>query len=53
MIIPVLTAATGNVTKDLSKYFEAIRGNRSIDSKQKTTILGTSHMTRKVLQSET
>jgi hypothetical protein len=35
------------------KYLETIPGQHSIDSLQKTAILGTSHITRKVLQAET
>jgi len=34
------------------KYFEAIPGKHSIDSPQKTAILATSHIIRKVLQRE-
>jgi hypothetical protein len=44
---------TGIVTKGLMKNLEAIRRKNSIDSLQKTVILGTSHIIRKVLQSET
>ena len=51
-IIPVTTAATGIVTRSLRKYLEDIPGKRSIDSLQKTAILGTSHIIRKVLQCE-
>jgi hypothetical protein len=52
-IIPVIIGATGIVTKRLRKNLEAIRGKHSIDSLQKTAILGTSHIIRKVLQCET
>jgi hypothetical protein len=52
-IIPVITGATGRVTKGLRKNLEAIPGKHSIDSLQKTAIPGTSHTIRKVLQSET
>jgi hypothetical protein len=41
------------VTKSLQKYLETIPGQHSIDSLQKTAILGTSHIIRKVLQTET
>jgi hypothetical protein len=51
--IPVITRATGIVTKSLKKNLEAIPGKHSTDSLQKTTILGTSHLIRKVLQCET
>jgi hypothetical protein len=52
MIIPVIFGATTIVTEGLKKNLEAIPGKHSIDSLQKTGILGTSHITRKVLQSE-
>jgi hypothetical protein len=53
MIIPVLIGATGIVTRGLRKNLEAIPGNHSTDSLQKTAILGTSHIIQEVLQSET
>jgi len=49
---PVITGATGIVTRSLRKHLEAIPGKHSIDSQQKTAILGTSHVIRKVLQCE-
>jgi hypothetical protein len=52
-VIPVIIGATGIVSKSLQKYLEAIPGQYSIDSLQKTAILGTSHIIRKVLQAET
>ena len=52
-IIPVITGATGIVTRSLKKNLEAVPGKHSIDSLQKTVTLGTSHITRKVLQCET
>jgi len=52
MIIPVITVATGIVTRRLRKKFEAVTGKHSIDSLQKTAVLGTSHIIRKVLQCE-
>jgi hypothetical protein len=51
--IPVITGATGIVSKNLQKYLVTIPGQHSIDSLQKTAILGTSHIVRKVLQAET
>jgi hypothetical protein len=48
----VIIGATGIESKSLKKL-ETIPGQHSIDSLQKTTILGTSHIIRKVLQSET
>jgi hypothetical protein len=53
MIIPVIIGATGIITKGLKKNLESIPGKYSITSPQKTAILGTSHIIRKVLQSET
>jgi hypothetical protein len=52
-IIPVIIGATGIVTKSLRKNLETIPGNNLIDSLQKTAIIGTSHIIRKVLQCET
>ena len=43
----------GIVTRSLRKNLEAVPGKHSIDSLQKTAILGTSHVMRKVLQCET
>jgi hypothetical protein len=51
-IIPVIIGATAIVTKSLRKNLEAVPGKHSIDSVQKTTVLGTSHIIRKVLQCE-
>jgi hypothetical protein len=51
-VIPVDIGATGTVTRGVRKYLEDIPGKHSIDSLQKTAILGTSHILRKVLQSE-
>jgi hypothetical protein len=52
-VTPVINGATGIVTKGLKKNLETIPGKHSIDSLQKTAVLGTSHIIRKVLQSET
>jgi len=49
-IVPKIIGATGIVTRSLKKNFEAISGKHSIDSLQKTAILGTSHIIRKALQ---
>ena len=51
-IVPVIIGATGIVTRSLKKNSETIPGKHSIDSLQKTAILGTSHIIRKVLQCE-
>jgi hypothetical protein len=42
-----------NSKKRFKKNSEAIPGEHSTDSLQKTTVLGTSHIIRTVLQSET
>jgi hypothetical protein len=41
MIIPVIIVATGIVTKVLKKNLETVPEKQSIDSLQKTAILGT------------
>ena len=51
-IIPVIIRATGIITRNLKKNLEAVPEKHSIDSPQKTAILGTSHIIRKVLQCE-
>ena len=52
MFVPVIIGATGIVTRSLKKNLETIPGKHWIDSLQKTAILGTSHIIRKVLQCE-
>ena len=51
-IIPVIIGATGIVTRSFRKNLEAVPGKHSVDSLQKSAILGTSHIIRKVLQCE-
>ena len=51
-IVPEIIGATGIVTRNLRSNFEVVPGKHSIDSLQKTAILGTSHTIRKVLQCE-
>jgi hypothetical protein len=53
MIIPVITGVTGIVTKGLKKHLQAIPGKHSVDSLQKTAVLGKSLVIRKVLQADT
>jgi hypothetical protein len=50
--MPVIIGTIGIVIKRLKKNLEAVPGKHSIDSLQKTAILGTSHIIRKVLQCE-
>jgi len=51
-IMSVINGATGRVTRNLRENLEAVPGKHSLDSLQKTAILGTSHLIRKVLQCE-
>jgi len=51
-VVPVIIGATGVVTRRLKKNLGTIPGKHSIDSLQKTAVLGTSHIIRKVLQCE-
>jgi len=51
-IMPVIIGAIGILTKSLRENLETVPGKHSIDSLQKTAILGTSHIIRKVLQCE-
>jgi len=51
-VIPVIVGATGTVTGSLRENLETVPGKHSIDSLQKTAILGTAHIIRKVLQCE-
>ena len=51
-IVPVIIGATGIVTRSLRKNLETVPGKHLIDSLQKTAILVTSHIIRKVLQCE-
>ena len=51
-IILAIIGATGIVTRSFRTNLEAVPGKHSIDSLQKTAILGTSHTVRKVLQCE-
>ena len=48
-VIPVITGATGTISKTFRKYVSNIPGNREVKELQKTTILGTAHILRKVL----
>ena len=53
MVIPVVNWAIGIITRVLKKNLEARPVKHSIDSLQKTAVLATWHVIRKVLQSET
>jgi len=45
-IIPAIIGTIGIVTRSLRKNLEIVPGRHSIDSLQKTAILGTSHIIR-------
>jgi hypothetical protein len=48
-VIPVIKGATGTISKSFRKYVSNTPGNREIKELQKTAILGTAHILRKVL----
>jgi hypothetical protein len=48
-VIPVIVGATGIFSKSFRKYVSTITGNRECKEVQKTAILGTAHILRKVL----
>jgi hypothetical protein len=48
-VIPVIIGATGTISKSFRKYVSNIPGNYEVRELQKTAILGTAHILRKVL----
>ena len=48
-VIPVIIGATGTISKSFRKYVGKIPENHEVKELQKTAILGTAHMLRKVL----
>ena len=48
-VIPVIIGATGTISKTFRKYVRNIPGNLEVKELQKTAILGTAHILRKVL----
>jgi hypothetical protein len=48
-MIPVIIGATGIISKSFRKYVSNIPGNHEVKEVQKTAILGTAHVFRKVL----
>jgi hypothetical protein len=48
-VIPVIIGATGTISKSFRKYVSSTPGNHEIRELQKTAILGTAHILRKVL----
>jgi len=47
-VIPVITGATGTISKSFRKYVRNIPGKYEVKELQKTAILGTAHTLRKV-----
>jgi hypothetical protein len=48
-VIPVIIGATGTISISFRKYVSTIPGNHEVRELQKTAILGTAHILRKVL----
>ena len=48
-VIPVIIGGTGTISKSFKKYISNISGNHEVKELQKTAILGTAHILRKVL----
>jgi hypothetical protein len=48
-VIPVIIGATGTTSKSFRKYVSIISGNHEVMELQKTAILGTARILRKVL----
>jgi len=49
MVIPVIIGATGIISKSFRKFVSNISGKHKVNDLQKTAILGTAHILRKVL----
>ena len=48
-VIPVIIGATRSISKSFRKYISNMPGNHEVKELQKTAILGTAHIHRKVL----
>jgi len=48
-VTPVIVGATGSISKSFRKYVSKIPGKHEVKELQKTAILGTAHILRKVL----
>jgi len=48
-VIPVITGATGTISKSFRQYVSNILGKHEIKEVQKTAILGTAHILRRAL----
>jgi hypothetical protein len=46
---PVIIGVTGTISKSFTKYLSNVPGKHDIKELQKTAILGTAHILRKVL----
>jgi hypothetical protein len=47
--MPVITGATGTISKSFRKYLSSVPGKHDVKELQKTAVLGTAHTLRKVL----
>jgi hypothetical protein len=47
--MPLIIGATATISKSLRKYLSSIPGKHDMKELQKTAILGTAHILRKVL----
>jgi hypothetical protein len=48
-MIPIIIGATGTISKSFRKYVSNIPGKHEVKELQKTAVLGTAHILRKVL----
>ena len=48
-VIPIITGATGTISKSLRQYLSNIPGKHEIKKFEKAAVLGTAHILRKVL----
>lgn len=48
--IPIVIGTTGIVSKNITKYLDQIPGEHRLDELQKTALIGTAHILRKVLE---
>jgi len=48
-VIPIIIGVTGTISKSFRKYVSNIPGHHEVKELQKTAILGTAHILRKVL----
>jgi len=49
MVIPVIIGANGTISKSFRKYVSDISGNHDDTERQKTVLMVTAHILRKVL----